>query len=67
MGLRVEIGAGMPMSFAMSTVLEIEDAVEKLSPEQAKEFAEWYARRQALVNAAEATFLAYDEEESRSA
>ena len=51
----------------MSTVTEIESAVEKLNPQESRAFAAWYEQRQALLNAAEATFLAYDEEEGKSA
>jgi sensor histidine kinase regulating citrate/malate metabolism len=50
----------------MSTVIEIESAVEKLSPQEAREFAAWFEQRQAMLNAAEATFLAYDEEEGKA-
>ncbi|MEN9842120.1 MAG: hypothetical protein RL376_1920 [Verrucomicrobiota bacterium] len=50
----------------MSTVIEIESAVDKLSPQESREFAAWYEQRQALLNAAEATFLAYDEEEGKA-
>lgn len=51
----------------MSTVIEIESAVEKLNPQESRAFAVWYEQRQSLLNAAEATFLAYDEEEGKSA
>jgi hypothetical protein len=50
----------------MSTVTEIEAAVEKLSPQESVEFAAWYEQRQAMLNAAESTFLAYDDEEERA-
>jgi hypothetical protein len=50
----------------MSTVIEIESAVEKLSPQKVCEFAAWFEQRQALLNAAEATFLSYDEDEGKS-
>ena len=39
-----------------SSLVEIEAAVDKLGPEEAKEFAAWFARRQALLNSAEAVF-----------
>ena len=54
------------MVFGMSTVIEIESALEKLSPKQVREFAAWFEQRQALLNAAEATFLGYDEDEGKS-
>lgn len=47
------------------TVVEIESAVEKLSPQEARAFAAWFNQRQALLNAAEATFLAYEDEEAK--
>jgi len=36
--------------------VEIEAAVDKLGPEEAKEFVASFARRQALLNSAEAVF-----------
>jgi uncharacterized protein YukE len=48
---------------AMSTVQEIETAIEKLSPPQQRELAAWYEERQALLNAADALFQVYDREE----
>jgi len=54
------------MVTGMSPVIEIESAVEKLSPQQAHEFAAWFEQRQAMLNAAEVTFLGYDEDEGKS-
>ncbi len=54
------------MVTGISTVIEIESAVEKLSPQQAHEFAAWFEQRQALLNAAEVTSLGYDEDEGKS-
>ena len=51
----------------VSTVIEIESAVEKLSPQEVREFAAWFEQRQALLNAAEAIFLCYVQEEGKSA
>lgn len=48
---------------AMSTVTEIESAIEKLSPQERRELAAWYEERQALLNASDALFQAYDDEE----
>lgn len=48
---------------AMSTVMEIESAIEKLSPPEQRELAAWYEQRQALLNAADALFQTYDDEE----
>jgi len=47
----------------MSTVQEIETAIEKLSPQQQRELAAWYEERQALLNASDALFQVYDREE----
>jgi hypothetical protein len=49
----------------MSTVAEIETAVEKLPPQQLREFVAWFEERQALLNSSEALFRVYDEEEER--
>ncbi|HWZ95633.1 MAG TPA: hypothetical protein VNW30_10600 [Opitutaceae bacterium] len=48
---------------AMSTVQEIETAIEKLSPQQQRELAAWYEERQALLNASDALLQVYDREE----
>lgn len=50
----------------MSTVTEIESAVEKLTPQQLREFAAWFEERQALLNSSETLFRMYDEEERAS-
>ena len=50
----------------MSTVSEIELAVEKLAPKELREFAAWFEERQALLNSSEALFRQYDEEEERA-
>ena len=47
----------------MSTVAEIESAVEKLTPEQLREFAAWFEERQALLQSSAALFGMYDAEE----
>ena len=47
----------------MSTVIEIESAIEKLSPQELGELAAWYEERQALLNASDSLFQAYDGEE----
>jgi hypothetical protein len=47
----------------MSTVAEIESAIEKLSPQEQRELAAWYEERQALLNASDMLFQAYDNEE----
>lgn len=53
-----------PIIAAMSTVAEIEAAIEKLSPQEQRELAAWYEERQALLNGADALFQVYDREES---
>jgi hypothetical protein len=50
----------------MSTVTEIEAAVEQLTPQQLREFAAWFEERQALLNASESLFQMYDQEENAS-
>jgi len=47
----------------MSTVAEIESAIEKLTPEQLREFAAWFEERQALLHSSNALFSMYDAEE----
>jgi hypothetical protein len=48
---------------AMSTVQEIETAIEKLSPQEQRELAAWYEERQAPLNASDDLFQVYDREE----
>jgi hypothetical protein len=50
----------------MSTVTEIETAVEKLAPQDLREFVAWFEERQGLLNASDALFRMYDEEEERA-
>ena len=47
----------------MSTVADIEAAIEKLSPREQVELAAWYEQRQALLNAADSLFQVYEDEE----
>ena len=47
----------------MSTVAEIESAIEKLSPQERRELAAWYEERQALLNSTDSLFQSYVEEE----
>jgi hypothetical protein len=47
----------------MSTVEEIESAIEILSPQESRELAGWYEERQALLNSADSIFQSYDAEE----
>jgi len=48
----------------MSTVIEIEAAIEKLPPADYRELLEWIQEHQAMVGASEALFTMYDEEEA---
>jgi hypothetical protein len=50
----------------MSTVAEIETAVEKLAPEELREFAAWFEERQMLLNSSGTLFRMYDDEERAS-
>ena len=47
----------------MSTVTEIETAIEKLTPQEQREWAAWFEERQARLNSSAALFGTYDAEE----
>ncbi|MFN7562438.1 MAG: hypothetical protein ACK5TH_11715 [Prosthecobacter sp.] len=47
----------------MSTVLEIEKAIERLPGEQLGELREWFAEYDATVSASASVFAMYDAEE----
>src|SRR5436190_20260642 len=49
----------------MSTVAEIEAAIEKLSAQQLAELAAWFEEYQEMTNASAEIFKMYDEEEAR--
>ena len=51
----------------MSTVAEIEAAIEKLPPDDYKRLLAWLEEHQAMVGASEALFAMYDEEEQAHA
>jgi hypothetical protein len=51
----------------MSTVTEIEAAIEKLPPTEFGELLAWLGEYQAMVGASEALFALYDEEERPNA
>jgi hypothetical protein len=59
-------GAEAATVAGMSTVAEIETAVEKLTPEELREFAAWFEERQMLLNSSGALFRMYDDEERAS-
>jgi hypothetical protein len=48
---------------AMSTVLEIEKAIEKLPPGEFSQLREWPAEREAMLAASASVFSHYDDEE----
>jgi uncharacterized phage-like protein YoqJ len=48
---------------AMTAVVEIESAIERLSPAQVKELAAWLDKYQQMVNASAEIFSLYDQEE----
>lgn len=48
----------------MSTVTEIEAAIEKLTPLEVSELVAWLDERQRLTAASESLFQLYDEEET---
>jgi len=47
----------------MSTVVEIEHAIEKLPPADYRELLTWIEEHQATVGASESLFAMYEEEE----
>jgi hypothetical protein len=47
----------------MSTVLEIEKAIEGLSPDERRQLFAWMEEQQAMLAATASTFALYDEEE----
>ena len=47
----------------MSTVAEIETAIEKFSPQEQRELEAWSEERRALLNASDSLFRLYDDEE----
>ncbi|HEY3897013.1 MAG TPA: hypothetical protein VGM54_00265 [Chthoniobacter sp.] len=48
----------------MSTVAEIESAIEKLAPAQLSELLVWLDEYQAMIGASDALFAMYEEEEN---
>ncbi len=48
----------------MSTVAEIEAAIEKLSPPEMRELVAWLKERQHLAASSKSLFQLYDEEEA---
>ena len=51
----------------MSTVAEIESAIEKLPPTELGELLAWLEEYQAMTGASDALFALYDEEEQKRA
>jgi len=51
----------------MSSVAEIEAAIERLSPAQVKEVAAWLEEYQQMIDASAEIFAMYDEEERQNA
>ena len=54
---------GQAILSPMSTVAEIEAAIESLPPSQVREVAVWLEERQRMLNSSEALFQMYDSEE----
>ncbi len=50
----------------MSTVTEIEAAIEQLPPADYRELLAWIEEHQVMVAASEALFAVYDEEEAHA-
>lgn len=63
---RLAVRAGRAIVAGMSTVAEIETAIEKLSPAEQRELTAWFEERQALLNSSDALFRMYDQEEERA-
>jgi hypothetical protein len=51
----------------MSTVAEIEAAIEKLPPTELSELVAWLEEYQVMISASDALFAMYDEEEQSHA
>jgi hypothetical protein len=49
----------------MSTVAEIETAIERLSPPEVAELAAWLEEYQQMINASSQVFQMYDREEAQ--
>ena len=49
----------------MSSVAEIESAIEKLSPAEMAELAAWFEEYQQMINASAEMFAMYDKEEGK--
>jgi len=47
----------------MSSVAEIESAIEKLSPQEVAQLAAWFEEYQQMINASAQIFAMYDKEE----
>ena len=47
----------------MSSVAEIESAIERLSPEEVAELAAWFEEYQQMINASAEIFSMYDRDE----
>jgi len=50
----------------MTTLLEIESAIEKLSLRDVQELVQWLEENQMMINASEEIFSMLDEEESQA-
>ena len=48
---------------SMTRIAEIESAIERLSPAEVKELAEWFEEYQQKINASAESFSLYDQEE----
>lgn len=66
-GTRLPQGTGRGLFPGMSTVLEIETAIEKLPTAQMLEIAAWLDEQRVMVQASEGMFAALDAEEGADA
>ena len=53
--------------FGMSTVAEIESAIERLQPTEVEELAAWFNEYQQMIFASSQIFSMYDQEEQQDA
>ncbi len=61
----VALGIGRGKFYSISTVLEIENAVQKLPAEKLAEFAAWFEDYQTMVSSSAEVFALYDREEEK--
>jgi len=61
--MRLSQDGAMMYLISMTRIAEIESAIERLSPAEVKELAEWFEEYQQKINASAESFSLYDQEE----